>query len=76
MFSSPLPPVVCGKDHALFTFLCLFAYSGVQHILCFVFLRIVYRMLQISLDNLFVIAPSIFSNVYVKRISISMTLSE
>jgi hypothetical protein len=33
-------------------FLCLFTYSGVQHILCcvFVFLRLVYTMLPVSLD--------------------------
>jgi hypothetical protein len=33
-------------------YLCLFAYSGVQHIVlcfCFVFLRIVYSMLPVSL---------------------------
>jgi hypothetical protein len=33
---------------------CLFAYSGVQHILfcvfCFVFLSLVYRMLSVSLS--------------------------
>jgi hypothetical protein len=45
---------------------CLFAYSGVRHILCyvFVFLRLVYHMLPVSLDFLFLIAPSVFSNVY------------
>ena len=31
-------------------YLCLFAYSGVQHILCFVCLRPVYPMLPVSLD--------------------------
>ena len=35
-------------------YLCLFAYSGVQHILCYVFvsffLRVVYPMLSVSLD--------------------------
>ena len=33
--------------------LCLFAHSGVQHIFCFVFLRLVYPMLPVSLDCLF-----------------------
>jgi len=31
---------------------------------CFVFLRLVYPMLPVSLDCLFLIAPSVFSNVY------------
>ena len=44
--------------------LCLFAHSGVQHILCCVFLCIVYHMLPVSLDCPFFIAPSVFSNVY------------
>jgi len=44
--------------------LCLLTYSGVQHILCFVFLRLVYPMLPVSLDCPFLIATTIFSNVY------------
>ena len=35
MFGSFLPPVVCKRTHVLFT---LFAYRGVQHILCCVFI--------------------------------------
>ena len=51
-------------------YLCLFAYSGVQHILCCVFamivfvLCLVFPMLPVSLDCQFLIAPSVFSNVY------------
>jgi hypothetical protein len=47
-------------------YVCLFAYIGVQHILCvvFVFLRLVYPMLPVSLNCPFVIAPWLFSNVY------------
>ena len=49
-------------------YLCLLAYSGVQHISCcvflFVFLRLVYPMLPVSLDCPFLIAHSVFSNVY------------
>jgi hypothetical protein len=48
--------------------LCLFEYSGVQHILCcvlvlfcFLFLRL---MLPASLDFPYLIATSVFSNVY------------
>jgi hypothetical protein len=45
-------------------YMCLFTDSGVQHILCFVFLRRVYPMLPISMDCQFLIAPSVFSNAY------------
>jgi hypothetical protein len=49
-------------------YLCLFVYSGVQHIwccvFCFVFIRIVYPMLPVSLDFPFLIAPSVFLYVY------------
>ena len=49
----------------MFGYLCLFAYSSVQHILCcFVFLRVVYPVLPVSLDCPFFIALSVFSNVY------------
>jgi hypothetical protein len=49
--------------------LCLLAYSGVQHILCCVFVfvfvfRLAYHMLPVSLHCPFLIAPSVFSNVY------------
>ena len=42
---------------------CLFVCSGVQHMLCCVFC-VVYPVLQISLDCPFLVAPSVFSNVY------------
>ena len=51
-------------------YLCLFTHSGVQHILCFVmcfcfiFLRLVYLVLPVSLDYPFLITPSVFPNVY------------
>jgi hypothetical protein len=51
-------------------YLCLFAHSGVQHILCCVFvlvffvLCLVYLMLPFSLDCPFLIGSSVFSNVY------------
>jgi len=61
MFGSFLPPVVCRSAHVLFT---LFADSGVLHILCCVFIRLEYNLLPVSLDCPFVIAPSVFSNVY------------
>jgi hypothetical protein len=48
----------------------LFAYSGIQRIMCCVFflvffgLCLVYQMLPVSLDYPFLIASSVFSNVY------------
>ena len=45
-------------------YLRLFSYSGVQHILCcfcFVFLRLVYLMLPVSLDCPFLIILYVFS---------------
>ena len=53
-------------------YFCLFAYSGVQHILCcalFCFCCLVHPMLPVSLDCPFLIAPSVFSNVYLLLIS-------
>ena len=47
-----LPTVVCVRVHFLFE-LCLVAYNGVQHILCCVFLRLLYPMLPVSLDRPF-----------------------
>ena len=65
MFGSSLQLFVGGFMFYL-RYLCLFAYSGVQHILCCVFLRLVYPMLPVSLDSPFLIAPTVFSNVYVQ----------
>jgi hypothetical protein len=47
-------------------YLCLFTYSGVQHILCCVFVLLVFvlSLLPVSLDCPFLIAPSVFPNVY------------
>ena len=45
-------------------YLCLFVYSGVQHILCCVFVLIFFVLLQVCLDCSFLIAPSVFSSIY------------
>ena len=73
MFGSSLPPVVCWRAHVLFT---LFVFVCVKwcpaHIVlyyCFVFLHIVYPVLPVSLDCTFLIAPSVFSNVYFNRVT-------
>ena len=70
MFGSSLPPVVCRRVHVYLRYLCLLRHSSVQHILCCVFvlfvivLCLVYLVLPISLDGSFVIASSVFSNIY------------
>ena len=54
-----------------FVFCVLFVYSGVQHILCCVFLRLVYRVLPFSLDCPFLlIVPLVFSNGYLQLIKV------
>ena len=63
MFGSSLPPLFVGGLMFYLCCLCLFAHSGIQHILCCVFLRLVYPVLPVSLDCPFFIAPSVFSNV-------------
>ena len=71
-----MSPVVCRRVHVLFT--CLFAHSVVQHILCcgFVlfFFPLVYPMFQVSLDFPFLIATSVFSNVYLRTCKFIMQL--
>ena len=66
MFYSSLPPVVCRRTlvlFKLFVFLCV-QWCSMHIVLCFyfVFLRL---MLAVSLDWQFLIAPSIFSSVYI-----------
>ena len=78
MFGSSVPSVVCRRTHVLFT-LFVFVYvlwCPTHIVLCFyfVFLRLVYPMLSVSLDCPFVIAPSVFSNVYLD-IYVSITIT-
>jgi hypothetical protein len=67
MFDSSLP-FGCRRVHVLFTlfvFVCALWYP--THIVlcfCFVFRRVVYPMFPVSLDYPFLIAPLVFSNVY------------
>ena len=56
-----------GRRMPYLRYLCLVVYNGVQHILWCIFLRLVYPMLPVSLDCPFLIAPSVFSNVYLVR---------
>jgi len=46
-----------------YCYLCLFSYTGVQHILCYIFRRLVFPLLPVSLDCLFLIVTSVFSDV-------------
>ena len=55
-------------------YLCFLGYSGVQHLLCCVFPRLVYPMLPVFLDCPFLIAPSVFSNVHPREILLGMVL--
>jgi hypothetical protein len=59
---------VCRSAHVLFmlfVFACaLWCPTHIVLCVCFVFLRLVYPMLPVSLDCPFLIAPSVFSNVY------------
>jgi len=68
MFGSSLPPGVCRRAHVLLTlFVFACAYWCPTHTVlcfCFVFLRLVYPMLPVSLDCSFLIATSVFFNVY------------
>ena len=45
-------------------YLCLVAHSGLQQILCCGFVFALCPILPVSLDCLFLIAPSVFSDVY------------
>jgi hypothetical protein len=49
-------------------YLCLLGHRVVEQIYCCVFLRIVYSMLPVSLYCSFLIAPSVFSTVYISWI--------
>ena len=70
MVGSCLPAVVCRGNNVLFTlFVFACVYLSSTHIVlgfCFAFLRLVYPMLPVFLDFPFVIAFSVFSNVYSK----------
>jgi len=77
MFGLSLPPVVCRRAHVLFTlfvFVCV-CWCPTHTVLCFcfVFHRLVYPMLPVSLDCPFLIAPSIFSDIYFQKIGCNGT---
>jgi hypothetical protein len=51
----------------LFVFVCVY-WCPARNVLCFcfVFLRLVYPMLSVSVNCPFLIVPSVFSNVYIR----------
>jgi hypothetical protein len=52
------PQLFVGGLMSYLRYICLFAYSGLQHIVFYVFHRLVYPMLPVSLDCPFLIAHS------------------
>jgi hypothetical protein len=77
MFGLYLPPVVCRRAHILFTlFVFVWAWWSPTHVVlcfCFVFLRIMYPVLLVSLDCLFFITPSVLCNFYYLRLKLEQT---
>ena len=68
MNKARIPPVVCRKARVLSTsFVIVYAYCGVQHNLCCVFVLFFLVLCDFccQFDCPFLIAPSIFSNVYI-----------
>ena len=65
VFGSSLPLVVYRMAHVLYVCLCIV----VSNTYSVVFLRLVYLMLSVSLDCPSWIAPSVLSNVYLKRLT-------
>ena len=66
MFGSSLPPVVCRRSHVLFTLFVFVYVIVVSNTFCVVFLFCV--LLPVSLDCPFLIARSVFSNVYLCKL--------
>jgi hypothetical protein len=66
LYSVGLYLLFVGGTMSYIRYLCLFVHSGVQHILCCVFALFVFVLclLHAALDCTFLIAPSVFSNVY------------
>jgi hypothetical protein len=63
LFGLYLPPVVYMRDHVIYVIcVCLRIEVFTAH--CVVFLRLAYPRLYVSLECAFLIAPSVFFNVY------------
>jgi hypothetical protein len=72
MFGSPLLPVVCTMAHVLFTLsVFLVAHSGVQHILCCVFVLLFFVLCTICCQFLWIVPfalPLQFSTTFIKTL--------
>jgi hypothetical protein len=55
IFGSYLPPVVCRRAHVLFTLFVFIAYSGVQHILCCVFVLFFFVLCTLCCQFLWIV---------------------
>ena len=65
MFGSSLSPVVSSMSYSrCLCLLCIVVVNKYCVLFCFVFPRLVWHMLPVSLDFPFLIVPSVFSNVY------------
>jgi hypothetical protein len=56
--------------------LCLLTYSGVLYTLCCAFCCLVSPTLPVSLDCPFLLAPSVFSNIYFEQETTIRSLSD
>ena len=77
MFGLSLLLSVFSRAHILFAFFfCLLADSCVQRMICFIFRRLVCPTLPVSLDCIFLIAPSVFSSVYLSNASLAYSRTQ
>jgi len=76
MFDSSSPVFLYERSYL--RYVCLFAYSGAQRILCcgFFILRLVYPTLPVSLDCPLVVVPSVFSKMYWTHLFLRRVLPE
>ena len=65
LFGSSLPPAVCRRVHVLnLRYMCLFAYSGVQHILSCVFVLFVLVFCTLCCQSLWIAHFRLFVRYY------------
>jgi hypothetical protein len=74
MFGLALHSFVVGGLMSWLCYLCLVAYSCVQHILCFVCLRLVHRIFPVFRDCPCLTAPLVFSKVLLMNILYCRTI--
>ena len=71
---SSSPPVVCRRIHILLT------HSGVQYILCFVFVLFLFVLCTLCCQFLWIVHfwlfPSVFSNIYLERFVLNIDIDQ